>query len=198
MVYFDDVLIPWSQVQHIGNPDHAKWYPQRQFDWVHLETQIRPTMHAELMVGLALLITQSLGHEPQSGRAVTARRAHPLPRDLSGLHDRRRGDRLHHAGWAIQAEQHLHRLRPRSLSREPARDGQSADRLLRARRRHPADQARAGRPLHRAQARAGASRAPRSAPGTGSRSSGRSASGTSPSGVLGTRCSRSSTERPST
>ena len=61
MVYFDDVLIPWAQVQHIGNPDHAKWYPQRQFDWVHLETQIRHCVHAELMVGLALLITQSLG-----------------------------------------------------------------------------------------------------------------------------------------
>jgi 4-hydroxyphenylacetate 3-monooxygenase len=61
MAYFDDVLIPWSQVQHIGNPDHAKWYPQRQFDWVHLETQIRHCVHAELMVGLALLLTQSLG-----------------------------------------------------------------------------------------------------------------------------------------
>lgn len=61
MVYFDDVLIPWSQVQHIGNPDHAKWYPQRQFDWVHLETQVRHCVHAELMVGLALLLTQSLG-----------------------------------------------------------------------------------------------------------------------------------------
>lgn len=61
MVYFDDVLIPWPQVQHIGNPDHAKWYPQRQFDWVHLETQIRHCVHAELMVGLALLLTQSLG-----------------------------------------------------------------------------------------------------------------------------------------
>jgi len=61
MVYFDDVLIKWDQVQHIGNPDHAKWYPQRQFDWVHLETQVRQVVHAELMVGLALLITQSLG-----------------------------------------------------------------------------------------------------------------------------------------
>jgi len=61
MVYFDDVLIPWEQVQHVGNPDHAKWYPQRQFDWVHLETQIRHTIHAELMVGLGLLITQALG-----------------------------------------------------------------------------------------------------------------------------------------
>src|SRR3546814_9071867 len=48
-------------VQHVGNPDHAKWYPQRQFDWVHLETQIRHCVHAELMVGLGLLLTQALG-----------------------------------------------------------------------------------------------------------------------------------------
>ena len=61
MVYFDDVLIPWNQVQHIGNPDHAKWYPQRQFDWVHTETQIRHCVHAELMLGLGLLLTQALG-----------------------------------------------------------------------------------------------------------------------------------------
>src|SRR5699024_9049959 len=61
MVYFDDVLIRWSQVQHIVNPEHSKLYPQRQFDWIHLETQIRHSVHAELMVGLALLITQSLG-----------------------------------------------------------------------------------------------------------------------------------------
>ena len=61
MAYFDDVLIPWDQVQHVGNPDHAKWYPQRQFDWVHLETQIRHCVHAELIVGLALLLTEALG-----------------------------------------------------------------------------------------------------------------------------------------
>jgi 4-nitrophenol 2-monooxygenase / 4-nitrocatechol 4-monooxygenase, oxygenase component len=61
MVYFDDVLIPWDQVQHIGNPEHSKLYPQRQFDWVHLETQIRHCVHAELMVGLALLLTEALG-----------------------------------------------------------------------------------------------------------------------------------------
>jgi 4-hydroxyphenylacetate 3-monooxygenase len=61
MAYFDDVLLPWEWVQHIGNPDHAKFYPQRQFDWVHLETQIRHCVHAELMVGLGLLLTQSLG-----------------------------------------------------------------------------------------------------------------------------------------
>jgi aromatic ring hydroxylase len=73
MVYFDSVLIPWPQVQHIGNPDHAKWYPQRQFDWIHLETQIRHCVHAELMVGLALLLTQSLG--TGSGPVVQAQLA---------------------------------------------------------------------------------------------------------------------------
>ncbi|MDV7089114.1 4-hydroxyphenylacetate 3-hydroxylase N-terminal domain-containing protein [Rhodococcus opacus] len=61
MAYFDDVFIPWANVQHIGNPDHAKWYPQRQFDWVHIETQIRHAVHAELIVGLALLLTNALG-----------------------------------------------------------------------------------------------------------------------------------------
>ena len=30
---FDNVLIPWKYVFHIGNPDHAKLYPQRVFDW---------------------------------------------------------------------------------------------------------------------------------------------------------------------
>ena len=32
---FDNVFIPWKQVFHLGNPDHAKLYPQRIFDWVH-------------------------------------------------------------------------------------------------------------------------------------------------------------------
>ena len=61
MAYFDDVFIPWDQVQHIGNPDHTKLYPQRQFDWVHIETQVRHAVHAELIVGLALLLTNALG-----------------------------------------------------------------------------------------------------------------------------------------
>jgi 4-hydroxyphenylacetate 3-monooxygenase len=33
MAYFDDVLIPWDRVFHVGNPDHAKFYPQRLFDF---------------------------------------------------------------------------------------------------------------------------------------------------------------------
>jgi 4-hydroxyphenylacetate 3-monooxygenase len=61
MAYFDDVLIPWDRVFHIGNPDHAKLYPQRLFDWIHAETQIRHGINAELIAGLAVLITEALG-----------------------------------------------------------------------------------------------------------------------------------------
>jgi 4-nitrophenol 2-monooxygenase / 4-nitrocatechol 4-monooxygenase, oxygenase component len=61
MAYFDDVLIPWDRVFHIGNPDHAKFYPQRLFDWIHAETQIRHVVNAEVIAGLAILITEALG-----------------------------------------------------------------------------------------------------------------------------------------
>ena len=85
-----------TQVQHVGNPDHAKWYPQRQFDWVHLETQIRHCVHAELMVGLALLLTEALGTSKspvvQSQLADLVRYRETLPR----VHDRRGGDGLPH------------------------------------------------------------------------------------------------------
>ena len=61
MAYFDDVLIPWIRVFHIGNPDHAKFYPQRLFDWIHAETQIRHVINAEMIAGLGILITEALG-----------------------------------------------------------------------------------------------------------------------------------------
>jgi aromatic ring hydroxylase len=61
MAYFDDVLIPWDRVFHIGNPDHAKFYPQRLFDWIHAETQIRHVVNAEMIAGLGILITEALG-----------------------------------------------------------------------------------------------------------------------------------------
>jgi aromatic ring hydroxylase len=61
MAYFDDVLIPWDRVFHIGNPDHAKFYPQRLFDWIHAETQIRHVINAEMIAGLGILITEALG-----------------------------------------------------------------------------------------------------------------------------------------
>ena len=38
---FDNVLIPWKYVFHIGNPEHAKLYPQRVFDWVHYHALVR-------------------------------------------------------------------------------------------------------------------------------------------------------------
>jgi 4-hydroxyphenylacetate 3-monooxygenase len=61
MAYFDDVFVPWQRIMHIGSPEHAMQYPQRQFDWIHVETQIRQVANAELMLGLALLLTESLG-----------------------------------------------------------------------------------------------------------------------------------------
>jgi aromatic ring hydroxylase len=58
---FDNVFIPWSQIFHIGNPEHAKLYPQRIFDWVHYHILLRQTLRAELIVGLAILITEHIG-----------------------------------------------------------------------------------------------------------------------------------------
>lgn len=60
-VLFDDVFIPWECVFHIGSPEHASLYPQRIFDWVHYEALIRTMVRAELMVGLALLMTEHIG-----------------------------------------------------------------------------------------------------------------------------------------
>lgn len=61
MAFFDDVVIPWEYIFHLGNIEHAQYYPQRVFDWVHIETQNRHVINAELMVGLAMLMTSSLG-----------------------------------------------------------------------------------------------------------------------------------------
>jgi aromatic ring hydroxylase len=61
MAFFDDVLIPWDRVFHVGDPEHAKFYPQRLFDWIHIETQIRHVINAEMIAGLGVLITEALG-----------------------------------------------------------------------------------------------------------------------------------------
>lgn len=60
-ILFDDVFIPWERVFHIGSPEHASLYPQRIFDWVHYEALIRKMVRAELMVGLAMLMTEHIG-----------------------------------------------------------------------------------------------------------------------------------------
>jgi aromatic ring hydroxylase len=61
MTLFENVFIPWSHVFHIGNPDHAKLYPQRVFDWLHYHALVRQMVRAELMAGLAVLITEHIG-----------------------------------------------------------------------------------------------------------------------------------------
>lgn len=60
-ILFDNVFIPWERVFHLGNPRHASLYPQRVFDWVHYEALVRKMVRAELMVGLALLMTEHIG-----------------------------------------------------------------------------------------------------------------------------------------
>ncbi|GAW47986.1 MULTISPECIES: 4-hydroxyphenylacetate 3-hydroxylase N-terminal domain-containing protein [unclassified Nocardioides] len=60
-IIFEDVLIPWKYVFHIGNPEHAALYPQRVFDWIHYEALVRQYVRAELMLGLALLMTAHIG-----------------------------------------------------------------------------------------------------------------------------------------
>jgi 4-hydroxyphenylacetate 3-monooxygenase/chlorophenol-4-monooxygenase component 2 len=61
LTVFDHVLIPWKYVFHIGNPEHAKLYPQRVFDWLHYHAIIRQMVRAELMAGLAILMTEHIG-----------------------------------------------------------------------------------------------------------------------------------------
>jgi 4-hydroxyphenylacetate 3-monooxygenase/chlorophenol-4-monooxygenase component 2 len=58
---FNNVFIPWKYVFHLGNPEHAKLYPQRIFDWVHYHILLRQVIRAELMAGLAILITEHIG-----------------------------------------------------------------------------------------------------------------------------------------
>ncbi|EKT77355.1 4-hydroxyphenylacetate 3-hydroxylase [Rhodococcus opacus M213] len=60
-IIFEDVFIPWNRVFHLGNPEHASFYPQRVFDWVHYTGLVREMVRAELMLGLALLITEHTG-----------------------------------------------------------------------------------------------------------------------------------------
>jgi len=61
VVIFDDVFIPWSQVFHLGSPEHAMLYPQRVFDWLHFHIIVRAKVRSELMMGLGLLMTESIG-----------------------------------------------------------------------------------------------------------------------------------------
>ncbi|CAM5647679.1 FADH(2)-dependent monooxygenase TftD [Streptomyces tendae] len=51
VIVFEDVFIPWNQVFHIGNPNHASLYPQRVFDWLHYQALVRQMVRAELMLG---------------------------------------------------------------------------------------------------------------------------------------------------
>ncbi len=59
--HFEHVKIPWSQVSHVGNVEHTQHYPQRVFDWLHYADLCRQTVKAEMMAGLAILLTEVTG-----------------------------------------------------------------------------------------------------------------------------------------
>jgi len=61
MIIFDDVFIPREHIFHLGNPEHAMYYPQRLFDWLHWADLIRFGVKTELIAGLALLVGDGSG-----------------------------------------------------------------------------------------------------------------------------------------
>ena len=93
-VMFDNVLIPWKYIFHIGNPDHAKLYPQRVFDWGHYYALVRQAVRAELLAGLAILMCEHLGTSQDRSRAVAAGQDHRVSADHLCPCPRRRGSGL--------------------------------------------------------------------------------------------------------
>lgn len=57
----ENVLIPWDCVFHVRNPQHAMLYPLRVFDWHQYYILVRAVVRAELMMGLAMAMAESLG-----------------------------------------------------------------------------------------------------------------------------------------
>jgi aromatic ring hydroxylase len=57
----EDVLIPWDCVFHVRNVEHAMLYPKRVFDWHQYHVLTRAAVRAELMLGLAIAMADSLG-----------------------------------------------------------------------------------------------------------------------------------------
>ena len=92
-VMFDNVLIPWKYVFHIGNPDHAKLYPQRVFDWGHYYALVRQAVRAELLGRPRHPDVRASRHQQDRSGAVAARQDHRLPADHLCARARRRRTR---------------------------------------------------------------------------------------------------------
>lgn len=60
-IVFDKVFVPREYIFHLGNPEHAHYYPQRLFDWLHWIDLLRFGVKTELMAGLALLVGDGSG-----------------------------------------------------------------------------------------------------------------------------------------
>ena len=144
-VMFDNVLIPWKYVFHIGNPDHAKLYPQRVFDWGHYYALVRQAVRAELLAGLAILMCEHLG--TAKIEAVQSRLARIIAfQQTTYAHVlASRGSGILHAGRPLQAGHPAVQLGPRLFPAEPRTDGGRADRSVRPQRHHVPDRGSSGR-----------------------------------------------------
>ena len=125
-VIFDNVLIPWKYVFHIGNPDHAKLYPQRVFDWVHYYALVRQAVRAELLAGLAILMCEHLGTSKIEAVQTRLAKHHRLPADDLRPRARGRGSGLLHAGRPLQAGHPAVQLGPGLFPAELRGDGRTS------------------------------------------------------------------------
>jgi 3,5,6-trichloropyridin-2-ol/2,4,6-trichlorophenol monooxygenase len=60
-IILENVFVPRKHIFHLGNPEHAMFYPQRLFDWLHWADLVRFGVKTELLAGLALLIGDGSG-----------------------------------------------------------------------------------------------------------------------------------------
>ena len=61
MIHFNNVMVPWENVFHVGSPNHAMLYPDRIFDPLQYHIVVRQAVKAELIAGLAILVSHSTG-----------------------------------------------------------------------------------------------------------------------------------------
>ena len=194
-VMFDNVLIPWKYVFHIGNPDHAKLYPQRVFDWGHYYALVRQAVRAELLAGLAILMCEHLGTakieavQSRLARIIAFQQttyAHVLASEDQGFYT---------PGGLYKPDIQLFNWGRVYFLQNLGRDGGRTDRSVRPQRHHVPDRGSSGRTRRCDRGSRSSTRARPARPTTGSRSRASSAISILPIGAAGCSCSRTSTAR---
>ena len=193
-VLFDNVLIPWKYVFHIGNPDHAKLYPQRVFDWGHYYALVRQAVRAELLGRARHPDVRAPRHrkieavQSRLARIIAFQQttyAHVLAAEDQGFYT---------PGGLYKPDIQLFNWGRVYFLQNFGADGGRADRSVRPQRHHVSDRAAVARAGHAAwfeKLNKGATGEPYDR----SRSRASSAISISPTGAAGCSCSRISTAR---